>query len=203
MTRQRIGMFLFMIVSILTMLFSTLCGNGLLAHADASTAPFYGFEDGIDGFTAPAWLSNNAGQPSQSTAQATEGNHSLALPVNLVNGGWDQSGVDEVINNYNPIDLTADSAISYDIYAPVANIWSEPVFNDPWLAPVNPKPLQVGWNTITFDISPSSQDFPDAGAYFSTAKEFPCLQLDVTLPIMGLSILIMSILFPLQVQSFV
>ena len=172
MTRQRIGIFLFMGIGILAMLFSTLLGNVAPAHADASTAPFYGFEDGTDGFTAPAWLSNNAGQPSQSSTQYTEGTHSLALPVNFINGGWDQAGVDEVINNYNPIDLTAYSAISYDIYAPVANIWSEPVFNDPWLPPVNPKPLQVGWNTITFDISPSSQDFPNAGAYFSTAKEF-------------------------------
>ncbi len=172
MTRQRVGIFLFIGICILAMIFTPLSGGVITAHADTSVAPFYGFEDGIEGFTAPAWLSNNAGQPSQSSIQYTEGTHSLALPVNFTNGGWDQAGVDKVFNNYNPIDLTPYSAISYDIYAPVANIWSEPVFNDPWLPPVNPKPLQVGWNTITFDISPSSQDFPAAGAYFSTAKEF-------------------------------
>lgn len=34
------------------------------------------------------------------------------------------------------------------------------------------RPLNVGWNTVTFDISPGSADFPNAGSYFSTAKEF-------------------------------
>ncbi|HET8844717.1 MAG TPA: hypothetical protein VFN35_24815, partial [Ktedonobacteraceae bacterium] len=36
----------------------------------------------------------------------------------------------------------------------------------------NQNALNVGWNTITTDISPTSTDFPNSGSYFSTAKEF-------------------------------
>lgn len=158
------------VVSGCILLLSSIFNPISTAHAD--NAIFYGFEDGTDGFTAPGWLSANAGNPTQSASQHTEGANSLALPVNFTGGSWDQAGVDKVFNNYNPVDLTVYSAVSYDVYAPVANISTDLVFNDPWLQPANVKPLKVGWNTVTFDISPTSQDFPNAGSYFSTAKEF-------------------------------
>lgn len=156
--------------------FALLCpgiaGLAQVHHARADSLLFYGFEDGTDSFTAPGWLGANAGQPAQSADRATQGSYSLALPVSFTNGGWDQSGADKVINNNNPVDLTIYSAVSYDVYVPVPNVWSDIVFNNPWLQPSNIKPLQVGWNTVTFDISPTSQDFPNAGSYFSTTREF-------------------------------
>jgi hypothetical protein len=171
MKQRRKSMLLFCVaVSSLMLLFAGVFGHMQVAHADTSL--FYGFEDGADGFTAPSWLSANAGQPSQSTAQASEGSHSLALPVNFTNGSFDQAGADEVINNYNPVDLTIYSSVSFDVYTPVPNVSADLVFNDPWNPPATMRSLQVGWNTVTFDISPTSQDFPNAGAYFSTAKEF-------------------------------
>ncbi len=161
------------VVNTFALLCSGIAGLVQVHQALADSPLFYGFEDSTDGFTAPGWLGANAGQPAQSSDQATEGSHSLALPVSFTNGGWDQADVDEVMNDNNPVDLTIYSAMSYDdIYVPVPNVWSDIVFNNPWLQPSNVKPLQVGWNTVTFDISPTSQDFSDAGSYFSTAKEF-------------------------------
>ncbi|GCE21521.1 glycoside hydrolase 5 family protein [Dictyobacter kobayashii] len=167
---RRIGGMLCALACGLALLGTGLFGQAGSAHADTSL--FYGFEDGSDGFTAPSWLGANAGQPTQSSAQHSEGANSLALPVSFTGGSWDQAGVDKVIDNYNPVDLSAYSAITYDVYSPVANVSTDLVFNDPWLPAANPKPLQVGWNTVTFDISPTSQDFPNAGNYFTTAKEF-------------------------------
>ncbi len=159
-----------LVVSCLILLLAGGISHPRAAHADTPLA--YGFEDGAAGFTAPSWLGANAGQPSQSAAQASEGTHSLALPVHFTGGSFDQAGADEVIDNYNPVDLTAYAAVSFDVYAPVANVWADLVFNDPWFQPAGQRSLQVGWNTVTFDISPTSQDFPGAGSYFSTAKEF-------------------------------
>ena len=159
-----------LVVSCLILLLAGGISHPRAAHADTPLA--YGFEDGAAGFTAPSWLGANAGQPSQSADQASEGTHSLALPVHFTGGSFDQAGADEVIDNYNPVDLTAYAAVSFDVYAPVANVWADLVFNDPWFQPAGQRSLQVGWNTVTFDISPTSQDFPGAGSYFSTAKEF-------------------------------
>ncbi|GHO85701.1 cellulase family glycosylhydrolase [Dictyobacter formicarum] len=168
--RRHIGSMFCVLVCGLALLGASLFGQTRSAHADPTL--FYGFEDGSDGFTAPSWLGANAGQPTQSSAQHSEGANSLALPVNFIGGSWDQAGVDKVIDNYNPVDLTGYSAITYDVYTPVPNVVTDLVFNDPWLPPANPKPLKVGWNTVTFDIGPTSQDFPNAGNYFTTAREF-------------------------------
>ncbi|GLV60671.1 hypothetical protein KDH_74900 [Dictyobacter sp. S3.2.2.5] len=168
--RRHIGSMFCVLVCGLALLGASLFTQTASVHADP--ALFYGFEDGTDGFTAPSWLGANAGQPTQSSAQHSEGANSLALPVNFSGGSWDQAGVDKVFDNYNPVDLTPYSAITYDVYAPVANISTDLVFNDPWLQPASPKPLKIGWNTVTFDISPTSQDFVNAGNYFTTAKEF-------------------------------
>jgi len=145
------------------------------AHADGPIS--YTFEDGADGFTAPSWLNANTPQaPVQSSAQHSEGSNSLALPVNFSGGGYDQAGADKVFDNYNPVDLTVYKAVSYDVYVPAVSAGSfssDIVFNDPWHPSTGgPKPLQAGWNTVTFDLSASSADFPNAQTYFSTAKEF-------------------------------
>jgi len=154
--------------SLAVLLMGGIPGQPFVAHADTSLT--YTFEDGADGFTAPDWLSANAGQPYQSADQHSEGAFSLALPVNFTGGGFDQAGADVVIDNFNSIDLTPYASISVDVYTPQPNVWADVVFNDPWNPPADLRQLQVGWNTITFDIGPTSQDFPNAGSYFSTAK---------------------------------
>ena len=130
----------------------------------------YTFEDGTDGFTAPTWLSANAGDPYQSSAIAAEGGASLALPVNFAGGGWDQAGADKVIDNFNPVDLSGYRAVQFSVYTPVPNVWADLVFNDPWDPPTDIRSLNVGWNTVTYDIGPTSTDFPNQD--FSQAKEF-------------------------------
>jgi hypothetical protein len=131
----------------------------------------YTFADGTDGFTAPTWLSANAGQPTQSSAQVAPGSSaSLALPVSFTGGGFDQAGADKVIDNFNPVDLSPYRAVQLSVYAPVPNISADLVFNDPWDPPTGLRSLSVGWNTIAYDIGPTSQDFPNQD--FSQAKEF-------------------------------
>lgn len=171
MKRQRRKMLWFGIIAVsLIALLAGALGQIQQAHADSPL--FYGFEDGTNGFTAPSWLSANAGQPTQSNAEHRQGSYSLALPVNFTGGGYDQAGADKVIDNYNPVDLSAYASVSFDVYTPVANVYVDLVFNDPWNPPVSLRPLKVGWNTATFDISPTSQDYPNPGSYFTTAKEF-------------------------------
>jgi hypothetical protein len=137
--------------------------------AAATSALSYTFEDGTDGFSAPTWLSANAGDPVQSGAQAAEGSSSLALPVNFTGGGFDQAGADKVIDNFNPVDLSGYRAVQFSVFAPVPNISADLVFNDPWDPPVGLRDLQVGWNTLTYDIGPTSPDFINQD--FSQAKE--------------------------------
>lgn len=159
-----------LITSGLVLLVAGSFGQARPVHAD--TPLFYGFESGTQGFTAPDWLSANAGAPSQSADQHSEGSFSLALPVNFTGGGWDQAGADVVIDNYNSVDLSAYASVSFDVYSPTPNVWADLVFNDPWYQPANQYALNLGWNTVTFDISPTSADFPNSGSYFSSAKEF-------------------------------
>jgi Cellulase (glycosyl hydrolase family 5) len=131
----------------------------------------YTFSDGTDGFSAPAWLSANAGQPTRSSAQVAPGSSfSLALPVSMTGGGFDQAGADKVIDNFNPVDLSPYRAVQFSVFAPVPNISADLVFNDPWDPPTGLRNLSVGWNTITYDIGPTSADFPNQD--FSQAKEF-------------------------------
>ena len=131
----------------------------------------YTFDDGTDGFTAPTWLSANAGDPVQSAAQVAPGSSfSLALPVNLTGGGFDQAGADKVIDGFNPVDLSGYRAVQFMVFAPVPNISADLVFNDPWDPPTGLRDLSVGWNTLTYDIGPTSADFPNQD--FSQAKEF-------------------------------
>lgn len=129
----------------------------------------YTFEDGADGFTAPPWLSANAGDPVQSTAWVSEGAFSLALPVNFAGGGFDQAGADKVLDNFDPVDLSGYRAVQFSVYTPVPNVSADLVFNDPWDPPTGLRDLAVGWNTVTYDIGPTSADFPNQD--FSQAKE--------------------------------
>jgi len=143
-------------------------GPPVVAAAGATLG--YTFEDGADGFVAPNWLSANAGDAVGSTAQAAEGVSSLALPVNFAGGGFDQAGVDKVIDNFNPVDLSGYRAVQFSVYTPVPNVSADFVFNDPWDPPTSLRDLAVGWNTLTFDIGPTSPDFINQD--FSQAKEF-------------------------------
>ena len=156
-----------------------LAGGGPIHVTPAAAAPAacsapgalgYDFEDGADGFTAPGWLAANAGQPAQSTGQVAHGTYSLALPVRFTGGGFEQAGVDRVLDNYNAVDLSGYAAVQFDVYAPVASLFADFVFNDPWNPPVGMRKLTPGWNTVTYDLSPGSADFP--GQSFTDAREF-------------------------------
>jgi hypothetical protein len=141
------------------------------APASAAGGTLGYFATGTEGFTAPTWLSANAGDPVQSSQQVAPGSSfSLALPVSFTGGGFDQAGADKVIDNFNPVDLTLYRAVQFSVFAPVPNISADLVFNDPWNPPLGLRNLSVGWNTLTYDIGPSSADFPNQD--FSQAKEF-------------------------------
>jgi hypothetical protein len=131
-----------------------------LAVTQTAAAPIaFGFEGGTDGFFAPDWLAANGGQPFQGATRASEGSSALSLPVRMTSGGFDQAGADRVLDN-KPVDLSDYRAIAVDVYAPVANLFGDVVFNDPWHPPVDVKPLQPGWNRLTFDITQGSAEFP-------------------------------------------
>jgi hypothetical protein len=123
-----------------------------------------GYQDGA--CNAPTWLGSNNGVPSQSSAQASEGSNSLALPVNYVGGGWDQAGIDCVLAWPRPWDISAFASISADVWVPSTGISASVGFNNGW----NPGPqrtLSPGWNTITSSILAGG----DFGSAVTSANE--------------------------------
>src|SRR5664280_1775815 len=127
--------------------------------------PTQNWQDGA--CSAPSWLGSNAGIPSQSSTQASEGTNSLALPVNYVGGGWDQGGIDCALAWPRPWDLSPFATISADVWVPMTGISAGVGFNGPW----NPGPqrmLQAGWNTVTSSILPGG----DFGGGVNSASEF-------------------------------
>jgi hypothetical protein len=142
-----------------------------LTATAASAAPpsplGYDFEDGADSFFAPNWLGANAtaqsppgADVSQDCQVASAGSCSLALPVLMPGGSYDQAGADVVIDNNNAVDVSAYESVSVDVYAPVAGLSAAVYFNDPWTPANDLTPLNQGWNTVTEDLTPSSGDFP-------------------------------------------
>jgi cellulase (glycosyl hydrolase family 5) len=110
---------------------------------------------------APTWLAGNDGAATQSVAVVHEGQHSLALPIRMTGGSFDQAGADCVLPDPRPADLTPFTAVVVDVFAPTAGLKADVVFNDPWRPPSTPpRDLVAGWNTLTYDITPSSPDFP-------------------------------------------
>ena len=116
--------------------------------------------------SAPNWLGSNAGVPSQSGVQASEGASSLALPVNYVGGGWDQEGIDCVLTWPRPWDLSPFATISADVWVPMTGISAGVGFNNPW-TPGPQRMLQAGWNTVTSSILPGG----DFGGGVTSANE--------------------------------
>jgi mannan endo-1,4-beta-mannosidase len=120
----------------------------------------FDFEDGVDGWFAPDWLSANAGQPFQDGSQAASGESSLALPVRFPAGsGFEQAGAVYRFPE-TPVSLLGYESIRFHVYAPVAGLSADFIFNDPWNPPTALRPLQPGWNELTFDIGPASPDWP-------------------------------------------
>lgn len=132
--------------------------SGLLAAAmpaaAAAAPPRLGFEDGIDGFTAPTWLSANqtssgGADVSRDCATASAGKCSLALPVKMIGGSYDQAGADAILDGGAQVDLAGYETVAVDVYAPVANLSAAIYFNGPWTPANALTPLNQGWNTVT------------------------------------------------------
>jgi mannan endo-1,4-beta-mannosidase len=133
-------------------------GTGTVAHAQPPSG--FDFEDGVDGWFAPDWLESNAGAPFQDGTQVRSGEASLALPVRYAAGsGWEQSGAVYRFPDA-PADISGYAAVSFHVYAPVAGLSADLVFNDPWNPPTSLRPLAPGWNELTFDLTPASPDWP-------------------------------------------
>src|SRR5690606_37560491 len=120
----------------------------------------FDFEDGVAGWFAPDWLESNAGAPVQDATQVFSGAASMGLPVRYEAGsGWEQSGAVYRFPD-PPADISAYVAVSFRVYAPVAGLSARFQFNDPWTEPTSMRSLEPGWNRVTYDISPTSADFP-------------------------------------------
>ncbi|HWM04583.1 MAG TPA: hypothetical protein VNP92_19780, partial [Actinophytocola sp.] len=122
----------------------------------------FDFEDGVDGWFAPDWLSaNRLDVPiTQDGSQAASGEFSLALPVRYPAGsGFEQAGAVYRFPDA-PVSLLGYQSITFNVYAPVAGLSADLVFNDPWNPPTALRPLQPGWNELTFDLGPASADWP-------------------------------------------
>ncbi len=122
--------------------------------AAGGAPPSFGFEDGVDGFTAPTWLSadQTAGggtDVSQDCTMASVGACSLALPVKMTGGSYDQAGADAVLAGGAQVDLAGYETVAVDIYAPVAGLSAAVYFNGPWTPANALTPLHQGWNTVT------------------------------------------------------
>ena len=127
---------------------AALAMSGLLAAATpvaAGTAPpRLGFEDGTDGFTPPTWLSANqtssgGADVSRDCTTASAGKCSLALPVKMTGGSYDQAGADAVLDGGAQVDLAGYETVAVDVYAPVAGLSAAVYFNGPW-TPANVVP---------------------------------------------------------------
>lgn len=135
---------------------------GVSAPALAQAAVSFDFEAGVDGWFAPDWLSaNNLDVPiTQDSAQAASGQSSLALPVRYPAGsGFEQAGAVYRFPDA-PVSLLGYESVRFNVYAPVAGLSADLVFNDPWNPPTGLRPLQPGWNELTFDTTPASEDWP-------------------------------------------
>ncbi|MGH8890390.1 MAG: cellulase family glycosylhydrolase [Acidothermaceae bacterium] len=159
------------------------------AHAAPPSPLGYGFEDGTDGFFAPNWLSANqtAESPagpdvSQDCALASVGSCSLAIPVDMPGGSYDQAGADVVLDNENAVDISAYESVSFDVYAPVSNLNAGLYFNNPWTPANHLTALTKGWNTVTENLTSSSTDF---GGGVSSAKELLLLIVGMNAPYTG------------------
>lgn len=110
---------------------------------------------------APTWLAANGPAVSQSGDQKSEGSFGLAHPIHMTGGSFDQAGVDCVLPDPRPADLTPYAAVTFDVYAPTAGLKADLIFNDPWHPSSSPlRDLSAGWNTLSYDISSTSADFP-------------------------------------------
>jgi mannan endo-1,4-beta-mannosidase len=138
---------------------------------EAAQPIVFDFEENVDGWFAPDWLSaNNLGQPVvQDTGQVANGAASLALPVVFPAGsGFEQAGAVFRFPDA-PVDLLGYESVRFHVFAPVAGLSADLVFNDPWNPPTGWRPLAVGWNELTFDITPASTDWPGG---VTSANEF-------------------------------
>jgi hypothetical protein len=128
---------------------------------DASqvTTTVNGWQDGS--CRAVSWLGSNAGAPSQSSAQKSEGTYSLAQPVKFVGGSWEQAGIDCVLTWPRPWNLAGYGTISADVWVPSTGISADVGLNGPW-NPGPTKALVAGWNTITSSMLPGG-DFGSDG----------------------------------------
>jgi hypothetical protein len=160
------------VLAILAVLGGTVGPGALTAPiASAQTAPLgFDFESPsqASGTTwtagachAPTWLGSNDGGAAQSSAFHTEGAASLALPIRMTGGSFDQAGANCVLPDPRPWDLTPYSAVTFDVYAPAAGLKADFIFNDPWHPSSTPlRDLAAGWNTLTYDITSTGADFP-------------------------------------------
>jgi hypothetical protein len=122
----------------------------------------FDFEDGVTGWFTPDWLAaNNPDEPiTQSDAQAATGDHSLALPVIFPQGsGFAQAGAVYRFPDA-PVNLLGYEAVRFQVYAPIAGLSADFIFNDPWNPPTGWRGLAPGWNELVFDITPGSGDWP-------------------------------------------
>jgi hypothetical protein len=146
---------------------------GPLSIASAQSPLDFDFESASQASTgwtagschAPTWLGANDGNVFRSNTVVNEGAFSLGLPIRMAGTSWDQAGVNCILPDPRPHDLTSYTAVTFDVYAPAAGLRADLVFNDPWHQSSTPlRDLAPGWNTLTYDITPSSPDFPGGKA---------------------------------------
>lgn len=135
-------------------------GAGSATAQDSDLA--FDFEEGVAGWFAPEWLSaNNPDAPiTQDDTRAASGDYSLALPVIFPQGsGFEQAGAVYRFPDA-PVNLLGYEAVRFQVYAPIAGLSADFIFNDPWNPPTGWRGLAPGWNELTFDITPGSGDWP-------------------------------------------
>lgn len=144
----------------LALMLSLGIGTGSATAQDGDLA--FDFEDGVAGWFAPDWLSaNNPDLPiTQDDTRAATGAHSLALPVIFPQGsGFEQAGAVYRFPDA-PVNLLGYEAVRFQVYAPIAGLSADFIFNDPWNPPTGWRGLAPGWNELTFDLTPGSGDWP-------------------------------------------
>jgi len=111
------------------------------------------------GWSLPDWMAQNDLASSLRAVEdgSVSGDHNLAMPVTFAAGGGGQAGPEYRWADA-PVDLRGRDTVTMSVYAPVEGLAANLVFNGPWNPSVE-RPLNVGWNELTLDISADSPDF--------------------------------------------
>lgn len=138
------------------------------------------------GWTLPSWMAQSDQASSLRIVGGQPTGSSLAIPVNFPAGSGylGQAGPAHRFADA-PVDIQGRDTVTFSVYAAVAGLSADLVFNGPWNSPAAARPLNVGWNALTFDIGAGSADWPNGAPKSATEWLIRITAADLAQPFRG------------------